>query len=158
MVKSDTLVLFDIDDVLFNTDHFIKSELTDFALYEDVLTTLDEVAKSAEIGILSQGELELQTKKLIETGIHDRFTKDHIHIVAKKDESLRHVLNKYIGHTSIFFIDDRLQGLYHAKNSLHMIKTIWLKRGRYANAHEGIEAFSPDYIISDFSEIIKIVN
>ena len=58
------LVLFDIDDVLFNTERFIASNLTQFHLYEDVLQTLDDIANVAEIGILSQGDHLLQTKKI----------------------------------------------------------------------------------------------
>lgn len=151
------LVLFDIDDVLFNTEHFISSNLTQFRLYEDVLVTLDDIANHAEIGILSQGEHSLQTKKLVETGIESKFTKEHIHIVEKKDDTLSEILQGYRDKENLYFIDDRLAGLYFAKKAIPLLRTIWLRQGRHFAIEKPIDGFVPDYTIDKLTQVIRII-
>jgi len=157
MAKSDELVLFDIDDVLFHTQRFIDSGLVDFQLYEDVLVTLDALAEKYEFGILSQGESTLQIKKLIETGIDNKFAKDHIHIVEKKDASLSQTLKPYTKMEKIWFIDDRIAGLFYAKQALPQLKTIWLRRGRHVLTDQTIDGFTPDFEVEKLSEVTTIL-
>ena len=160
MIKKtkNTIILLDIDDVLFDTAHFKKSELTEYRLYEDVEEVLHALKKMGEVGILSQGEHEFQIKKLTQTGIHTLFVQEHVHIVEKKDESLSKVLHKYKNvNATIYFVDDRLSGLYYAKKALPNMVTIWFRRGRYASSQPSIPEFEPDVVIDNFSEIMNVV-
>lgn len=153
------IIFLDIDDVLFDTAHYKESNLIDYRLYDEVLAVVTQLQKIGEVGILSQGEHAFQTKKLIETGIHDMFVKEHIHIVEKKDESLEKVLHKYKNvSATMYFIDDRLTGLYFAKKALPSLIAIWLKRGRYAEGQEEIEGFKPDFIVKTLHEVIPIIS
>ncbi len=157
-MKKDTIVLFDIDDVLFDTQHFIETNLEEFRLYEDAEAVLKKIAPFAEIGILSQGEYDFQLKKLIQTGIRHEIVSEHMHIVPAKDQTMVKVLEKYrINSKRVFFIDDRLNGLYHTKMILPQITTILLKRGRYIDNQEEINDFKPDRIIHKLEEIIDII-
>lgn len=157
MEKSKGLLLFDIDDVLFHTQRFIDSGLTDFQLYEDVLTTLDSVSENFEIGVLSQGGFELQMRKLLETGISERFKNENIYIVEKKDETLKETLKPYCDRSPIWFIDDRVTGLFYAKEALPQLKTIRLKRGRHIAIEQEIDGFTPDFTVSGLSEVPPIL-
>lgn len=156
--KSKLLILLDIDDVLFDTDHFKKTDLTEFRLYDDVLSVLKQLSQLGDVGILSQGQTDFQLKKLLNTNIHDRFVREHIYIVAQKDESLNQTLSHFKQpQKKIIFIDDRLTGLYYAKQAIPHLITIWLRRGRYAETQVPIDGFSPDATVTDFHAIIPLV-
>lgn len=155
---SRPIVLLDIDDVLFNTDLFIKSNRKEYSLYGDILSFLETLSKIADIGILSQGGYELQTKKLKITGIHNSFVNEYFHIVNKKDETLKEILNRYENtKTDIFFIDDRLNGLFYAKQALPALRCILIRRGRYVDKQQKVKGFEPDYIINDLNDIMPYI-
>jgi FMN phosphatase YigB (HAD superfamily) len=152
------IVLLDIDDVLFDTAHYKNTNLQDFRLYDEVRAVIHNLEKLGEIGILSQGEYDHQIKKLMNTSIHDRFDPEHVHIVEKKDTSLKNILQKYTKLNAIlYFVDDRLNGLYYAKQAVPTMQTIWLRRGRYATSQEPLPGFEPDYIIENLEELLRIV-
>jgi FMN phosphatase YigB (HAD superfamily) len=148
------VVLFDIDYTLFDTAYYKESELTSFQIYEEVVAVLTEVSKSAIIGIFSEGELDHQLSKLLNTDIKKHFHDEHIHIFTKKLESLAEVLPKYSG-KRLFFIDDRLDVLQAVKNSDPEIITIWIKRGLHSDMV--VPGFKPDREVLNLREIIGLI-
>ena len=157
MEKSKLIVLLDIDDTIFNTEKFKKSDFTQFELYKDVQKALEELSSIAMLGILSQGELTFQKRKLLETNIHHYFHESHTHIVDVKVEAFKKILADYSGKGKILFIEDRLKTLSQAKKTDPSIVAIWIQRGRYAHTQQTVPGFTPDYIISDLDELISIV-
>ena len=148
MEKSKLIVLLDIDDTIFNTAKFIESDFTQFELYKDVQKSLEELSQIAMLGILSQGELSFQKRKLLETNVEHYFHEKHTHIVDVKVEAFKKILHDYRGKGKIFFIEDRLKTLSEAKKTDKSIIAIWMQRGRYAKSQKQISGFTPDFIIS----------
>lgn len=151
------LVLFDIDYTLFDTAFFKESKLLKHKVYKEVTEVLDSLNKIAILGIFSEGDIEFQKKKLKETNIEKYFAKDHTHIVLKKIDELKKVLEKYKDR-QIFFVDDKLNILYDAKKLSPRVFTIWVKRGFYAENQKPIPGFKPDAEVESLSEIIEIIN
>lgn len=157
MEKNKVFLLLDIDDTLFNTAKFKESNFKTFEIYEDVRDALEELAEICMLGILSQGTLDLQKKKLLETQIHHYFHEQHTHIVALKVAAFKEILTKYHGLGKVIFVEDRLETLSRAKKTDPSIVAIWMKRGRYAATQKPIPGFSPDFTIRSLSELLSIV-
>ena len=155
--ENKPIVLFDIDYTLFNTAHLKTTDLSEFLLYDEVNDVLKKLSPVAKLGILSEGALDWQLRKLRETQIHDVFDKEHTHIVERKFDLAEGILSKYHASDTIFLVDDKLTFLYQAKKILPSLYTIWIKRGEYAIRQEPIEGFSPDYTVYDLREIIPII-
>ena len=157
MKKLDTIVLLDIDDTIFNTALFKQSELTKYAMYDDVYTALEELKHIATLGIFSQGIVAFQRKKLHETNIQEYFVEEHIHIVEVKMEAVKHLVKTYAGQGSIFLVEDRLDVLQMAKQSDPQLHAIWMKRGRYAQNQRVKVDFTPDATIKNLHELIPLL-
>lgn len=155
-MTSKKVVLFDIDYTLFDTGTYKASDLTEFKLYEEVVPVLIEIAEHATVGVFSEGETEHQLKKLITTEIREHFRDEHLHIFTKKMEGLADVLLKYQGDT-IFFVDDKLEVLKGIKESDEAIRTIWIKRGMYAEQIPVIEGFTPDLKVTTLQDILPYI-
>lgn len=153
----EKLILFDIDYTLFDTDTFKKTELTKHAVYSEVNAVLNKLLSVANLGIFSEGKIELQKTKLKKTDIEKYFKKELTHIVEKKEEELKKVLSKYKG-SMLFLVDDKLTILHKAFKLLPSLKTIWVKRGRYAQEQKPIKGFSPTFTISNLEELIPIIS
>lgn len=154
--KLKKMVLFDIDYTLFDTDIFKESNLETYSLYSEVIEMLSGLQQIATIGIFSEGQQELQKAKLLKTKIHNHFPQEHLHIVAKKDETIGGILKKYADST-LFLVDDKLSMLQGAKQQAPETVTIWIKRGPYAiNQAKAID-FLPDATITTLAEVIAIV-
>src|SRR5689334_6822524 len=108
MEKSKTIVLFDIDNTLFNTLLFKQTNLQMFSLYEEVYDVLTALSEVADLGIFSEGEIAFQENKLKQTNIEKYFLKEHTHIVPKKIEAVEELVKKYKPHNTLFLIDDKL--------------------------------------------------
>ena len=117
---------------------------------------LGDIGAYAELGIFSEGELGFQHEKLLQTSIDSHFQKEHVHIVAKKQEALSDILDKY-NEASLFLVDDRLEILMYAKKHKPDCYTIWMKRGPFASDQQQIEGFSPDATIEDLRMVLDIV-
>lgn len=150
------VVLLDIDRTLFDTDVFKESGLQTHSIYDEVLEVLEELSKEALLGIFSQGQLDLQTTKLIKTGIHGHFQKNYMHIVVDKSEAMPAVFEKY-KNDRVFFVDDKLTALHEAKKSYPWLFVIWVKRGKYAMLQKPIKGFKPDATVKDLRNIVHIV-
>lgn len=151
------IVIFDIDYTLFDTDTFKESNLTKHFVYKEVKSVLEQLSKISILGILSEGDVVLQSSKLRNTDINNFFHKDHIHIVSDKTLSLKAFLDKY-KNDKIALVDDRLPILYDAKKYMPSIFSVWVKRGRFAMSQHPIEGFAPDAQISDLSKIVSLIN
>lgn len=150
------LVLFDIDYTLFDTDAFKKSNLTTYLLFEETLDVILTLKKFSDIGIFSEGEVDFQKTKLKKTSLYKHFINQNVHIVEKKDLVLRDILEQYKKRT-IFLVDDKLNVLHLAKETIPSTFTIWVKRGPHAKVQKSIEGFQPDATISDLKEAVAIV-
>jgi FMN phosphatase YigB (HAD superfamily) len=158
MKKTDSIVLLDIDNTLFNTEKLKKSNLSLFELYDEVEETLAKLAKVTTLGILSQGEIAFQKKKLEKTGIRRYFSGEHTHIVAYKISVMKDILQMYRSNARIYFIDDWLEGLRIAKKTDPSVFTIWMKRGEYADTQEKHSDFMPDAVIRNLREVIPLIH
>jgi len=156
MGKSKNLVLFDIDYTLFRTDHFKLTDLAEYSLYDEVSGVLREIDKVSTLGIFSEGDVAFQKEKLIKTNIEKFFLNSDVHIVDKKDETLKEIINKY-KNKKIFIVDDKLQVLHALKMYDSNLFTIWIKRGYYANKQKPINHFDPDATVSDLLQAGRII-
>ena len=154
-IKNKKLVLFDIDYTLFDTASFIKSDLSEYKLYEEVKNVLKKIARISELGIFSEGTYDFQTAKLLETGIIDHFTKNRIHIFTDKKSSIDEVLDKYKKY-KIFLVDDKINVLMVAKKTNPSTICIWLKNGPFAERAEGTD-FNADFVLTDLKELEGII-
>jgi len=156
--KSNIVILFDIDNTLFNTEKLKKSELKTFELYEEVKKTLEKLSKIATLGLFSQGEIAFQNKKLEVTNIKDYFTDEHKHIVKYKIDVIEDTLQRYKGNTKVFFVDDWVDMLRLAKKFDPSIFTIWMKRGQYATMQKSYADFTPDAVVETLTEVVPLVD
>lgn len=153
--KKEPVLLFDIDYTLFDTHGFKKSNLTEFKLYEETVATLEALGANVTLGIFSEGDLDFQKTKLVETKIEERFDKKHIHIVKSKNDTLSEVLTKY-KNRRLILIDDKLEVLEKAESISDNVFTIWIERGPFAM--ETKSSFMPDKKVRSLSEVIEIVS
>lgn len=149
------VVLFDIDYTLFDTSTFKQTNLKDFVLYGEVIDVLLELQKYAKLGIFSEGDIDFQEKKLRKTKIDRHFKKEHLHIVAKKSESIDSVLQKY-KNTMVFLVDNNLDVLRAAKQEDSSIFTIWVKR-KGLRIKRPLPDFKPDVEVKNLSSITKFI-
>jgi FMN phosphatase YigB (HAD superfamily) len=149
-------ILFDIDYTVFDTGKFKDSDLQNFQVYPDCVSTLTQLSQIATLGILSEGTYDLQMEKLVKTDILIFFSKDDIHIVENKTDTLQHILGHYRD-TDVSFVEDKLTMLQQATEILPNMKTFWLKRGPYAEDQKSILGFSPDHTIDSLSMLISLI-
>ena len=157
MKKSDIIILFDIDNTLFNTLRLKESDLTIFEVYEEVKDTLAKLTKVAKLGIFSQGETAFQEKKLRETKIAQYFFEEHKHIVQYKIDVMKEVFDRYHNKAKVYFIDDWLEMLRVAKKTDPSVFTIWMKRGEYAHTQEEKINFTPDAVVENLREVVPLI-
>jgi FMN phosphatase YigB (HAD superfamily) len=157
MGKTKDLLLFDIDDTLFNTEAFILSDLTKYSLYEDAEAVLKHLKGKIELGIFSQGETDFQYTKLRRTNILDFFSPEHTYIVVDKVAASYQTLHKYSETHKVFFVEDRLPTLLEVKKVVPEVTTIWIKQGRHAKTQKPIPGFTPDEEIHTLSELIPLL-
>ncbi len=159
MTKSKKIVLFDIDNTLFNTVRFKSSNFEIFSIYEDAEDTLTELAKIADLGIFSEGDIAFQKEKLLQTNIENYFLKEHVHIVPEKIAAIEALVKKYKSQpkTKVFLIDDKLQILPVIKKQFPSITVIWIKQGEHAPSQLPIEGFTPDAEVTSLKEIIPLI-
>jgi UDP-N-acetylglucosamine diphosphorylase / glucose-1-phosphate thymidylyltransferase / UDP-N-acetylgalactosamine diphosphorylase / glucosamine-1-phosphate N-acetyltransferase / galactosamine-1-phosphate N-acetyltransferase len=153
---SQKTVLFDIDYTLFDTGGFKDSNLTNYALYQEVVETITELQNIAQLGIFSEGDLAFQERKLHETAIYEQFHRKHLHIVAKKEDELKKILAQYEGE-HLFMVDDKLPILKMAKELKPQVMTIWIKRGPFAESEKNPEGFVPDATVTKLSDVVAII-
>lgn len=158
MTKSKKIVLFDIDNTLFDTLRFKSTNFEIFSIYEDVHETLTVLAEIADLGIFSEGELAFQEQKLFRTNIENYFLKEHVHIVPEKIAAIEALVKKYKeGDSQVFLIDDKLPILPVIKKHFPSLVTIWIKRGEHAPKQPPIEGFTPDAEIISLQEVIPLI-
>ena len=142
---------------MFDTETLRGSDLTKFQVFNEVHAVLNELKEIADLGILSQGEIAFQRKKLIESNIAHYFLEEHIHIVEDKETMTQGILDKYNSERLIIFIDDRLPILHLAKVYRPDIITIWVKRGHHAEKQLPIDGFTPDKEVFDLEDIVSFI-
>lgn len=150
------IILFDIDYTIFDMGLYGDSKVQKFQAYEEVYEVLSQLKGLADLGILSQGEVLWQERKLVETNIKQYFLQEHTHIIASKEEEIEGILKKYIGEGKLFFVDDRLPVLQLAKKHHPELVTIWIKRGKFAEEQEPIE-FEADKTILNLRELVPLI-
>lgn len=149
----NTLVLFDIDYTIFDTDVFKASGLKLYSLYPQVKNILNILSNKYTLGVLSQGEKGFQIKKLLETGIYKLFDEDHIFITPDKHGELESIF-KNLKIEKTIFVEDKLEILKKAKELNPQMVTIWIKNGPYASTTE--ETHIPDFSIENISQLPQV--
>lgn len=126
-------------------------------LYDDVEDVLQALSKNEDIllGTLSTGETYFQSKKI--EILESFFEKEYIHIFANKVENLFQTIQKYESQ-KLFIVDDLPQILSEAKLISKSVTTILMKRMKKHEKHEDKITMQPDFVISDLSELLSIVN
>lgn len=157
-MKQQKIILFDIDYTVFDMGLYGDSKIQTYKAYDEVYEVLSELKGLADLGILSQGEVLWQERKLHETNLKQFFLQEHTHIVFSKEETIEEILKKYQDHEKVYLIDDRLSVLRLAKKHHKKIFTVWIKRGKYAKEEENaFPDFKPDETIEDLRELPSIV-
>lgn len=151
---SDDVILFDIDYTLFDTGKFKESDLTEFILYDEVIDVLQKLGRDVTLGIFSEGELDFQKAKLVNTMIHAHFLDDHVHIVSSKEATIGQILEKYMNNR-VTLVDDKIEVLELAKSLSEKVYTIWVKRGPFAESTKS--TFTPDAVVETLDEIIEVI-
>ena len=123
-------------------------------LHKEVLISLKMLIELGEVGILSQGDKEFQDAKI--SHFKHLLNSNHINIVKDKKSDMKDVF-KNIKAYRIYFVDDMLHMLETAKKINPQIKTIWMKRGRYAENQKNIPSFIPDAEVENLSEVVSII-
>lgn len=150
----DITVLFDIDYTLFNTDSFKKSGLTLYTLYPQVKKVLELLNTKYTLGILSEGEMELQMNKLKQTGIVNLFNQKSTFIVKDKHGELEQIM-KLLEAEKAVFVEDKKEMLARAKELDKNLITVWVKNGPYAQSTQS--TFIPDYQINTLIELPNLL-
>lgn len=150
------IVLFDIDYTLFNIDIFKKSDLKEYKNYDEVKNVLESLSKKLELGIFSEGEKDLQEKKLENTGIKKYFNENDIYILQSKSLNIKKIFKKYAG-CFIILVDDKLTILSEVKILCPFVFTVWIKRGAYAKKQANIKGFIPDGEITNLNDLENII-
>lgn len=157
METSKKIILFDIDNTLFNTMLFKKTDFKIFSVYEEVFEVLKQLSTIADLGIFSEGEIAFQKQKLRQTNIEKYFLEEHINIVPKKIHAIEDLIRKYKNHNEVFLVDDKLMILPEIKKDFPSVFTIWIKRGEYALTQPPIKGFSPDAEVESLKEVIPLI-
>jgi FMN phosphatase YigB (HAD superfamily) len=131
-----------------------SSQAMEGNLYDEVHDSLMELQKYAILGIFSQGSEKLQKLKL--SPIMHFFHQDHMYVVTSKEKAIAKVFKKYRD-DQIFLVDDALPVLYTLKHMYPNVCTIWMKRGRYANAQKPISGFVADNTVLQLDEAVEII-
>jgi len=123
-------------------------------LHKEVLDSLKKLAMIGDVGILSQGDKEFQSAKIVH--FKHLLNSDRVHIVTDKKLDMLSIF-KNLGKYKVYFVDDILPMLQAAKKIDPSIVTIWIKRGRYAENQKEIPGFKPDAEIVNLKEVIVLV-
>lgn len=134
-------------EIIFDTE-FSKG-----FMHSDVLSVLKTLCDTVDLAILSQGEKEFQRSKL--DSISYFFPKNDIHFEKDKKLEMKRIFGSYSAGV-IYYVDDMLPMLAHAKKSDTRVVTVWMKRGPYAEK-ETTQIYKPDAIITRLTELISIV-
>lgn len=151
-----SIVLFDIDRTLFDTEKFTDQLLegvVDFekSLHSEVFEALEMISKKATLGIFSKGQEKFQRAKI--KTIQHFFDQQHIHIHIDKGSLIPSILEKY-KEVELYVLDDSLEILSKIKKYNKNILTVWVRRGPYAKSIKG-HNFKPDIEIENLKELIN---
>lgn len=165
---SDKLVLFvlDIDRVLFDTERFYASRLTEYFGYPEDSGVLDDLILLGTLCAFSEitpkGPHTLQVTKLRNLGIDHYFAQENLHIQKNKKAKIGEILKKYKGGL-IILVDDRVEILEEAARIKNEEKigvdlfTVWIQRGIHAKvALETNRTFSPNATVLSLRELVPI--
>lgn len=150
-----SLILFDLDYTLFNTDLFKESGFLEYDVYSETTKVLEVLQGKTILGIFSEGEEAPQNEKMRKTNIDRFFDPVNINIVVSKKEAMKKVINRYKD-KKIFIVDDRKDMLEIAKKNYSSVTTVWLENGPYAKAQKN-GLYQPDFILKNLNELINIV-
>lgn len=134
-------------------DLILDTEFSKGFMYTDVQDVLASLSGKVDLGIFSQGEEDFQKSKL-HSMLHF-FPSQSIHFEKDKKKELERIFNTYKDF-KIYYVDDRIHILEHAKKVDSGVFTVWIQRGEYAN-REKAQDFQPDAIIHSLMEIVPIL-
>ena len=149
------LIIFDLDDTLYDRIGQLKDDLTGLEKIKLYLGVKDFLQKTDLVKILvTKGNQELQFKKLEILGLKSLF--DQI-IVCSSDEhkksSFNKILQKYPD-KKILVIGDRVNSEIRYANQLGL-KTVLLNQGKYKNLKAESRFDIPNWCYQNFKEFVE---
>jgi len=143
-------IIFDWGRTLYDKDNC--------ALFPETLKVLDFCSQKYTLAIVSlatDNEIEGRFAKLDLYNLRKYFKLALFH-AADKDSLFRNAIgNLNISSEEVLIIDDRIARLgWGIKNGC---KTIWIKKGKYANDSPDPTIGNPDFTVESLEEILKIV-
>lgn len=130
---------------------FYDSEGIKLFFYKEVMEEIGKFAQLGEVGILTQGFVKFQTAKF--AGIANHFHKQHVYIAEDKRAEMDSILNNYKDF-KVYYIDDLLKMLKHAKEVRPDVLTILMKR---PNLKPQEETFQPDTEVFNLTEAYSFI-
>lgn len=145
-----SITLVDLEKILWD-DKKIAS-----CLYDDVESVLQKLSQTEGVllGTLSTGATHFQSKKI--EILESYFAKEHIHIFANKLENMIQTIKKY-EKQKLYIIDDLQHILTEVKIINPLVTTVLIKRQKKHQNHEEPQTVKPDFIISDFTQLLTII-
>lgn len=140
-------VIFDYNRTVFNPESGTLNQGV-----SELLVQLR--GKGFKLFLISKGN-EDRGKQIEELGLYDSF--DHITVVQEKSSNdFQGCLELCPPDTRFYVVGDRVKKEIRLGRELGM-KTIWYKQGKFSNELPEEESEKPDYTISSFDEILKII-
>lgn len=153
------LIVFDLDDTLYDCFGYfpngkVSDEIAELKPLPGVLPILQR--KDITKVLLSKGEKEWQHKKIEKLGISAYF--DKILVCATSEEKkllLQHVIREFKD-SNTWVVGDRVDSEIRFGNELGL-KTVLLRRGKYADLKPRDQWEIPHYVITSFIELEQIL-
>lgn len=130
---------------------FYDSEGIKLFFYKEVMEEIGKFAQLGEVGVLTQGFTKFQTAKFASIASH--FHEEHIYIAEDKRAKMNSIFNKYKDY-KVYYIDDLLMMLKHAKEVRRDVVTILMKR---PNLKPQEETFKPDIEVFNLTEAFNFI-
>jgi hypothetical protein len=155
------IILFDIDHTLLDTEKlrpYFPQDYSKWAdaslpfkscIYPEVVPVLDMLATRFTLGIFSISTVDkLQSAKLEEGGIMEYFDTKLVFINNSLDGLINDIAQ--VSTDVRYIIDDRLDKLRKAHERYPSIRTVHIKRGKYAKLKSG---YIPKFTFLDLTQL-----
>jgi uncharacterized cofD-like protein len=150
-------------------DHLVKVGLqaynrgeikTEIALFPDVSSTLASLHEKYKLVLVTTGVAQRQRNKIAKLGLDNSFDliliDDINEKLSKKERFLAAIANYNLQPQDILVVGDRVFSEIKIGNQLGMV-TVQMKHGHYADISPSKEWESPDYSITQISEVPTVI-
>ncbi len=156
-MSSSSILIFDLDDTLYQKHGVVNDDFSGIEDIQPYAGAYDFLRKTSCKKILvTKGNPTMQVKKLEILGIKDFFEEVLICSTDEEKKGVFKQLKEKFPQSEFWVIGDRIDSEIRFGNELGM-KTVLLRKGKYAELmpQEPIEA--PTYAIKEFSELNEVL-